>query len=148
MKIYVAASFVAQKRLRPIRDRLFEMNHNVIGSWLDEVSRPHDMPQEVFDRKLAAKDLQEVKEADCLILDTSEPSTTGGRMIEFGFALAQHDKLVYHVGEDKSIFMHLADIHFETWDDLFEYFSSHHQVASFTATGMEDKEFTAVESIG
>lgn len=145
MKIYIGASFVAQKRLRPIRDQLFHKGHAVIGSWLDEITKPSDMPGEVFDKKLATKDLQEIREAECFILDTNEASTTGGRMIEFGFALANM-KLIYHVGKDNSIFMHLADKHFDTWEELYKYFDDNHITEAYEATGMEDREFTSTDT--
>ena len=118
------------------------MGHEVIGSWLDEVSVPLGMPKQVFDKQLAIKDLTEVKMADCLIVDVLEESTTGGRMVEWGIALAQ-PKLRYMVGDHNCLFYRLADNRFTTWDALLEHFRNYHVVnEEYTATGMEGKEFS------
>ena len=145
MKVYLAGSFIAQHRLRGIRDKLFATGHAVVGSWLDEVAKPDDMPKEIFDKQLAIKDLTEVREADCIILDTLEDSTTGGRYVEWGYAFG-HAKLRYHVGPIKSIFERIADAHFDTWDSLFEYFSRTHAGSQYVATGMEGKEFVGLDT--
>jgi nucleoside 2-deoxyribosyltransferase len=104
------------------------MGHTITSTWLEEhVTKPEGMSEEIFEHKMAIKDLQEVAMADCLILDVENPSRTAGKMIETGFALAKH-KLVYVVGTPPahSIFLSLADGHFETWQHLFDYFSEVH----------------------
>ena len=87
------------------------------------------MSEEIFEKKMAMKDLQEVASADCLILDVENPSRTAGKMIETGFALAKH-KLVYVVGEipSHSIFLSLADGHFPDWNALLKHFTETHKV--------------------
>ena len=120
MKIYCAATFAEQERIRGYKETLIKLGHGVVSSWLEEPPvRPEGMSEEVFEKKMAMKDLQEVASADCLILDVQNPSRTAGKMVETGFALAKH-KLVYVVGEPPthSIFLHLVDGHFNTWDDL------------------------------
>lgn len=78
---------------------------------------------------MAAKDLQEIAAADCLILDLENPSKTMGKMVEFGFALAKH-KMIYVVGSPPkgSIFVSLADQLFDNWDNLIDYFKEVHKV--------------------
>jgi nucleoside 2-deoxyribosyltransferase len=127
MKIYCAATFKNQHRIRNMRDRLFLLGHNVLSTWLNEQVKPSGMTEEQFGRKMAAKDLREIQEADCVILDLADPSQTGGKLIEFGFALAHH-KLLYTVGPviPHAIFLSLADMHFNTWDELFSYFADNH----------------------
>ncbi len=120
MKIYISGTFTAQRRLRPWRDELWRIGHQVTSSWLDELSKPDGMPVEAFNRKLAIKDLAEIKEADCLIIDTDGASTTGGRYVELGYALANH-KLIYVVGPQRSVFLSLADRRFDTWDALLQF---------------------------
>lgn len=80
------------------------------------------MTQEQFDAKMAAKDLREIAASDCLILDLENPSRTMGKMVEFGFALANH-KLIYVVGApvQGQIFCRLSDGIFPTWDALFDH---------------------------
>ena len=128
MKIYTAATFSEQKRIRQYKEQLIQMGHTITASWLEEQIKPSGMMQEQFDRKMAAKDLQEISSADCIILDLENPSKTSGKMIEFGFALAKH-KLSYVVGEipPGGIFMYLADHIFPNWETLFAYFAEHHK---------------------
>jgi nucleoside 2-deoxyribosyltransferase len=127
MKIYTAATFSEQARIRENREILFKLGHQVLSTWLDEQIKPEGMTEDQFGRKMAAKDLREVASADCLILDLTNPSKTAGKMVETGFAIANH-KLFYVVGEimPGGIFMLLADRHFNNWDELFSYFKEAH----------------------
>ena len=131
MKCYTAATFAEQARIRGHKEILIQLGHTITSSWLEEslYVRPDGMPEETFERKMAMKDLQEVAMADCFILDVENPSKTAGKMVETGFALAKH-KLVYVVGKPPphSIFLLLADKHFDTWDELFEHFRSNHKI--------------------
>jgi hypothetical protein len=128
LKIYTAATFSEQQRIRQHKERLIQMGHSVVSTWLEEQVRPDGMNEEQFERKMAMKDLQEVAAADCLILDVENPSRTAGKMIETGFALAKH-KLIYVVGKPPlhSIFLSLADAQFNSWEELFSYFEQHHE---------------------
>jgi len=140
MKIYTAATFSEQKRIRAMKEQLVQMGHNVLSTWLDEVVRPDGIDEVEFERKMAMKDLQEVAASDCVILDMASPSRTAGKMIETGFAIAKH-KLLYVVGDkpDHAIFLHLADRHFKNWDELFEYFDKRHPAVKTTADQLTDK---------
>lgn len=127
LKIYTGASFVEQKRIREKKEILIQMGHTVVSTWLEEAIRPDGMSEEQFEKKMAAKDLQEVASCDCFILDVEKPTKTAGKMVELGFALAKH-KLVYVVGEPPAhaIFLSLTDKQFKNWIDLFDYFSVVH----------------------
>ena len=131
MKLYTAATFAEQARIRANKEALLQLGHTITSTWLEEslFVRPEGMPEDVFERKMAIKDLQEVAMADCLILDVENPSRTAGKMVEVGFALAKH-KLVYVVGipPPHSIFLLLADRHFKDWSELLEYFKTNHKV--------------------
>lgn len=121
MKIYLAGSFVDQMDLRPMADRLWHLGHEITGTWLQETKRPMSMPEEVFNKKLAIKDLCEVSRADLVILDNRRSS--GGKNVEWGFALGEHQhKQLFLVGEPSTVFHYLADLTFDTWDDLLNYF--------------------------
>lgn len=137
MKIYTAATFSEQNRIRQNKEKLFTLGHSVLSTWLEEQVKPDGMTDEQFGRKMAAKDLQEIGAADCFILDLENPSKTMGKMVEFGFALAKH-KLIYVVAPADSltkghIFCLLADRIFGSWDDLFEFFSKNHNGKTMTA---------------
>ncbi len=116
MRIYIAGRFEDQLRLRPFRDILWSMGHEVVSSWLDEIAHLSHMSDAVFRRKLAIKDLGEVRAADLLILDLLGEKSSG-KNIEFGAAVASvTPKLVYIVGNLTSTFHTLADNHFKDWN--------------------------------
>lgn len=122
MKIYIASFFDTRERLRPVRDALWKMGHEVVSSWLDEVARPAGMSDDAFYRKLAMKDVAEVKSADLLIVDTFDPPTRGGRENEYGIALGQfQSKLLFVVGPYRTIFHRLADAQFDSWEACLEH---------------------------
>jgi nucleoside 2-deoxyribosyltransferase len=130
VKIYTAATFSEQNRIRSFKERLFALGHHVVATWLEESLKPDGMTDEQFGRKMAAKDLREIAIADCFILDLENPSKTMGKMVEYGFALANH-KLIYIVAPAGTlskghIFCLLADHIFASWDELFAYFEQHH----------------------
>lgn len=130
MKIYTAATFVEQKRIREKKEKLIQLGHSVLSTWLEEQVKPVGMNDEQFNRKMAAKDLQEISAADCFILDLENPSKTMGKMVEYGFATAKH-KLTYIVAPEGTltpghIFCLLSDKIFNSWDELFTYFEANH----------------------
>jgi hypothetical protein len=119
MKIYIAARFETRGNLRPYRDQLWELGHEVVSTWLDEVKQPPTMSQDIFWKKLALKDLAEIKAADLLVLDTFIGSERGGKEVEFGFALGQfQSKLVYIVGPIINVFHSLCDRQFDSWPEF------------------------------
>lgn len=124
VKVYIASFFDTRERLRPIRDQLWKMGHEVLSSWIDEAPRVAAMTEAEFARKTAIKDLAEVKQAELLILDTLEvsPRGGGGREVEYGVALGHFQtKLVFHVGPIRNIFHHLADRHFDSWPEVLDH---------------------------
>ena len=117
MKIYIASFFDTRHRLRPFRDALWRMKHEVVSTWLDEVAKPALMSRDEFWRKLALKDLAEIKAADLVIVDTIDLTPRGGREVEMGFAFGGHQgKLIYLVGPIRNVFHTLVDKKFETWE--------------------------------
>lgn len=123
MRIYIAGSFLDQADLRPMADRLWHLGHEITGTWLQETKKPVGMPEAVFKKKLAIKDLCEVARADIVILDNRRSS--GGKNAEWGFALGEFQhKQLFLIGEPTNVFQYLADLTFEDWDDLFFYFDT------------------------
>ncbi|MCR4308356.1 MAG: hypothetical protein NUV80_07445 [Candidatus Berkelbacteria bacterium] len=117
MKIYLAGSFNSRNRLRPIRDKLWEFGNEVVSSWLDEVAQPKNLSKKEFYKKLALKDIAELKSADLVIVDVLEPSSSGGRDTELGLALgAFATKQIFLVGPPVSVFHELVDDQFASWD--------------------------------
>lgn len=127
MKVYIAARFEHRPELRPYRDRLWAMGHQVVSTWLDEVARPEGMTKAVFFKKLALKDVAEIKSADVLILDTHIPSERGGKEVEYGIALGgfQHQQ-IWVVGPQRNVFHFLADQVFDNWQECLAYIEQHY----------------------
>ena len=125
MNIYLAARFRDRKRLRPIRDKLWGMGHEVVSSWIDEVRKPEFLTTEEWHRKLAIKDLTEIRSADLLVIDTLGKLVSGGgggREFEFGFAYGQfHKKLIFLVGKRNHAFHALVDEQFLSWTTALHY---------------------------
>lgn len=121
MRVYMAGKFETREALRPIRDRLWNLGHEVVSTWLDEAKRPSGMDEATFNRKLAIKDMTEIKSTDLLILDTHVPSERGGKEVEYGFALGQFQtKQVWIVGPRRNVFHWVADQQFDEWDGVIE----------------------------
>lgn len=119
MRIYVAGTFTDQKVLRAEAHRLWELGHEVTGSWLNEVAKPYGMGKKEFWKKLAMKDVMEVGMADLIILDNRQSS--GGKNTEWGIGIGQFQKkLLWLVGESSTVFHELADRQFSSWDELID----------------------------
>ena len=120
MRIYLAGSFIDQKALRPEANRIWALGHEITGTWLQEVKKPAGMPDDMFKRKLAIKDLCEVARADLVICDNRQSS--GGKNAEWGFALGEFQhKQLWLVGEPTNVFQYLADQFFADWDACIYY---------------------------
>ncbi len=110
MRIYLACKFEHRAKLRPVKDELWRLGFEVVSSWIDEVKRPEGMSLDIFHKKLAMKDIAEIKSADLFVLDTEVPSERGGKEVEMGLALgAFQSKLVYIVGPLSNVFHQLRD---------------------------------------
>ncbi len=120
MKIYIAGSFVDQEELRQEAGRLWELGHEITGTWLHETKKPDYMEPDTFKKKLAIKDLCEVARADLLIQDNRRSS--GGKNAELGFAIGQFQhKEVWVIGEPTNVFQYLADMRFDNWNELISF---------------------------
>lgn len=123
MKIYVAGTFSSREKLRPIRDTIWGLGHQVVSSWLDEVAKPAFMTGAEFQKKLAMKDMCEVSSADLIIQDCELIS--GGKNFELGFAVHRfQNALVWTVGEKNNVFQHISDAHFGTWAGCLTYLAA------------------------
>ena len=118
MKVYLASFFDTRTRIRPYADQIWHKGHEVVSSWLNETAKPELMTKEEFWKKLAIKDLAEVKQADMIIVDTLDVTPRGGREVEYGFALAHFQtKHAWIVGPVRNVFHELADKRFDSWEE-------------------------------
>ena len=122
MKIYVAGSFIDQVDLRLKAEAIWQAGHVVTGTWLQEVSKsPHTTELE-HKRKIAIKDLVEVREADLIVLDNRQSS--GGKNVEWGISIAHfQNKVLVLVGQPSNVFHYLADYTFPTWEEFVAWLS-------------------------
>lgn len=119
MKIYIAATFDRRQSLRLIREELTSLGHHITSSWLDEQDESL-LDYETRARHMAIKDLVEVAEADCIILETGDSRSSGGKNTEWGFALARPGTRRWIVGPLQSIFHRLCDKQFASWMEVIE----------------------------
>ena len=121
MDVYIASWFDTRIRLREPADQIWRKGHTVVSSWLNETAKPELMTKQEFWKKLAIKDLAEVKQADLIIVDTLDITPRGGREVEYGFALAHFQtKNAWIVGPIRNVFHELADRRFDSWEEALE----------------------------
>lgn len=118
MRIYLASNWDSKKRMAGLRDQIeATTSHNVCARWLDEQSNQNFQELEPDMAALNAyRDLGEICTVDLLIIDTAEESNTGGREVEYGFALGA-GRPVWVVGPDRNIFHAVSRKHFTNWVD-------------------------------
>src|ERR1022692_1563616 len=122
MKIYVSGTYSAQARLREEANKLFQAGHQITGTWLQEIQKPSNLTESEWFKGLGIKDLAEVAAADCIIMDLDGESTSGGRFVEWGFALGRFNMLKILVGQKHyGVFNELADAKFTDWPAVLEY---------------------------
>ncbi len=115
---YIAGKFSAQERLRAERARIVaDGTGRVTSSWLADHNDTPDAavhcPVEHVDR-----DLREIRQSHLVIVDTFDESTTGGREVEIGYALAL-GREVWRVGPQRNVFHQLLPA-FESWEEVRE----------------------------
>lgn len=119
MKIYLAGTFTTREKIRPIADALWRQGHEITSSWLNEVSKPLRMDQGTFWKKLAIKDLTEIKSSDLVVVFVD--GISGGKNVELGYALGQHQsKEIWTVGFANNVFHTLADKNFANGDAMLK----------------------------
>ena len=116
MRIYLAARYNRHPELQVYAKELEKLGHIVTASWIFG-----DQNTEALYGTFAQRDLQDLSQADCLISFTEMPEktkSTGGRHVEFGFALALGLRKMI-VGYKENIFHHLSSVEFYgTWEEV------------------------------
>lgn len=133
-KVYLAGRFDRQHEFRRYRDELVDVGIEVTADWLDnhgDAERIASGQEHYSDLELgdfAASDLHDVRKADLLVAFTESPdigSSSGGRHIETGFALAL-DMPIIVVGPRENVFHKMTIEHHgrdievcDLWSDAF-----------------------------
>ena len=112
VRLYVAGHWGSRFRLRPEVERLRAGGNDVHSSWVDKDTEGDPAIE-------ARRDLEEIRWAEALILDTLDDDTTGGREFEAGFAHGIW-RPVYLVGPCRSVFHQLARNQWATWEDAHQ----------------------------
>ena len=111
MKIYLAAPFSTAHQVELGYARsLAGWGHIVVSQW-------HRLPHPTDLSRAAKRDLEDILEADTLILlaNLRPGANRGGRHVEFGFALAR-DKRIMVVGARQNLFHYLPNVEvYPTW---------------------------------
>lgn len=116
MKIYIAGSWKGKERIKKEAENL---KPNIcLSKWLDLEQDDFDKNAELY----AMIDMHGVMEADMLIFDSIEESTTGGKFVELGMALIlnlQKKLGIVHIGPSRNLFDKLIRVRFEDWNEFY-----------------------------
>lgn len=127
-KIYIAGSFAARPRIKNEAKYLIDSGHIVLSRWYNE----DDQIEKIWDGQfggrvaeaMAMGDAYDIMEADVVIVDSLEKSTSGGRDTELGMAvmraLVGRPLRVIHIGPYVNIFQNLAREHYGSWEEMLE----------------------------
>ena len=106
MKIYLASPFEKQAGMKTLADSLTHAGYTITSKWLteDETAAQH--------AALAWRDVQDINEADVVVVNNPTDffhAGTGGRHVEFGYALAMHKPLIL-LGRPSNVFHYLPTV--------------------------------------
>ena len=116
--IYLAGSMNSAERLRKEVSRLEWLGYNVVSQWYES---DHSNQNREFQ---AMGDVYNLFESDIIIIDTIDPSTSGGRCVELGLALARElaglDIHIIRIGPSDNIFFDLVRETYPTWEAFYD----------------------------
>ncbi len=121
MTVYLAAKFESKDRMRLIKKSLEELGYPVISRWLDEEATCYPETITSSYRANSVRDLEDIKKAKCLILDTTVEDINGGREVEWGFAMSRMECLRLLVGPHRNVFHTLAHHSFADWNECLKW---------------------------
>lgn len=119
MRVYLASNFQSQKRMMKVREALENIGVTVCNGWLEPGVDAQDFEQLSPEQRAmySYRDIGEIVTVDLLIMDTQEQSTSGGREVEYGMALAL-GKPVWIVGPTRNIFHTVARRQYDDWEQV------------------------------
>jgi nucleoside 2-deoxyribosyltransferase len=124
MRVYLAAGFSHKDEIAEKTRELQALGVQVTSTWPWEEVKPATQLHEVSEEYLtthAQRDINEINEADTIILFTQEstkPFCRGGRMHEFGYAHAAGKQLIV-IGPRENIFHYLPTVTvYPSWETL------------------------------
>jgi len=127
MKLYIAGSFSGRKRIKIESDKLKALGFTILSKWYEESHFIEKAWDDNFSGDVASAmamtDMYAVVEADIVILDTIDKSSTGGSDSELGAAIMRDlvgNRLrILHIGPYRNIFQTLVKEHYNSWEDVY-----------------------------
>ena len=128
MKIYLGGSFSAKDRIRKESNTLKGMGHIVLSRWFD----PNDFIEKAWDQDMGGRvaeamamgDTYAILEADVVIIDAIDKSSTGGSDSELGMGIMKAQLTgrprMIHIGPYRNIFQTLAREHYQDWEEFYD----------------------------
>lgn len=113
MKVYLAARYSLNPRLREFAAYLRARGEEVTSRWINGSHEINDHPSDKARQRLAEEDMQDLIDADVMISFSEPPLTAtrarGGRHVEFGLAIAWGKRIIV-VGPKENVFHYLPGI--------------------------------------
>jgi nucleoside 2-deoxyribosyltransferase len=115
--------------MRKYQEELERLGAIIESAWMSEghtelfpeSMKAADLVDPWAGRSHAEADLVAIDVADLVIVFTDEPSTTGGRDVEFGYAIASEKRIVV-IGPRINVFHCLQEVEqYNTWEEFMEY---------------------------
>jgi hypothetical protein len=131
-KFYVAGSWLRRDELKERAEEIERRGGKVTSTWLTKFVDPRykhsrygtgekDVLSDVIDMESAIRDLEAIDEAEVLVLQSEAYGryTTGGRLVEFGYALGR-GKMLAIVSRVENVFGHLPRVFlYRHWQDFY-----------------------------
>jgi hypothetical protein len=123
---YLSARWQRRQELSDYRESLVTHKFGVVSRWLDSEERPADPDAAfIYNQQAAWVDLADIITSDVFVGFTDFPSCgyySGGRQVEFGYALSLPDKPICIVGPRENVFHHLPRVKvFESFTEFLTY---------------------------
>ena len=122
-KMYFSGSFDARETIQAHAKEFVDRSYGTVTSnWLlePEVRVIDDGREDWVLRARANEDRIDVERSDAVIVFTDTPSTTGGRHVEVGIALA-HRIPVFVIGPRENVFHYPSDVRqYPTWESFLQ----------------------------
>lgn len=108
MKVYIAAhdKALAQREASNLKSK----NFTITSNWHEKAFLPTENHSETERFEIAIEDLNDIKEADCLLLLSGPDKYSGGKFVEAGIAYGMN-KPVFYKGHRENMLCYL----FEEW---------------------------------
>lgn len=118
---YLAGRVSRREELREWAQDLIDMGHTVTSQWLwrNIPHANHQIKDKALRAEIAAEDMNDIRKADVFLLasETTGMGGSGGRLVEFGYALGRH-KLLVVVGPMENLFLCLPGVlKYEDWEE-------------------------------